>query len=132
LKVISAGLDVFDSKLSIFSLTAGLIDTNCASECIVLGQPRDPANQFVLRVARKPTAILGPLLLVDVCTLHDFKSRGGDAWRSARAFKPGETCEFESINDAKMRVHARCVIVSGDLFWSLHVCREEMSNAKDV
>lgn len=120
--------NAFDGEQSILSLTTTIKrynkNSNPAFGAMVLAHPSNQADRFVLTIDRLHAGTQSPQLYVDMYqrrkdgNLADLHTRN-----DAARLLPDETREIPGIGsrNATARVAARCVMVAGDLFWSLGV-----------
>jgi hypothetical protein len=132
----------FDASLAMLSLTSSTdrifpARVQGAYGALVLGKTCLKADQFVLTTNHWSSTenSNAPQLTVGIfarSVVHDL--RVPPLW-PVESLNPGKTSEFKGPKDSKVLVSARCVIVSGELFWSIHVRQEDrvdMRDAKDV
>jgi hypothetical protein len=133
--------DAFDASFAMLSLTTSMKraapQMNRAYGTLVLGRTRLKADQFVLTIDRWTSLDNNntPRLLVGIFARSEVQDLQDGPFRGPMILISGKTHEFKGPKDSKVLVSARCVIVSGELFWSIHVCQEErvdVADAKDV
>ena len=120
--------DAFDSEMSILSLTTSPQRYNenmrPAYGALVFGHHVQQPSDFVLIIDRLSTGNQSPRLLADLFTRSQESNLADLPIRTPVNLVPDKTCSFDGMRLGVVQVTARCVIVSGELFWSIHVFQD--------
>ena len=120
--------DAFDSEMSILSLTTSPQRYNKnmrpAYGALVFGNHVQQPSDFVLIIDRLSTGNQSPRLLADLFTRSQVSNLADLPMRTPVNLVPDKTCSFDGMRLGMVQVTARSVIVSGELFWSIHVFQD--------
>jgi hypothetical protein len=120
--------DAFDPATSILALTTSLrrhhTDMHPAFGAIVLGHQAQRHRDFVLTIDRLTFDRYSPKPLVGLFKSSEVHNVANLSTQMAAQSKPDRTFSFNDKTAGIVQVTARCVIVSGEPFWSIDVFQD--------